>query len=53
MKTYNASQLAEHLRDHKLMIAFAPYENPYRCRPYNFRKWWCWPICWDITRQIT
>ncbi|PHM70694.1 peptidoglycan DD-transpeptidase MrdA [Xenorhabdus kozodoii] len=27
-ETYNASKLAEHLRDHKLMIAFAPYDNP-------------------------
>lgn len=27
-KTYNGSKLAEHLRDHKLMIGFAPYENP-------------------------
>ncbi|WP_340615506.1 peptidoglycan DD-transpeptidase MrdA [Xenorhabdus entomophaga] len=27
-ETYNANKLAEHLRDHKLMIAFAPYDNP-------------------------
>lgn len=27
-KTYNSNQLAENLRDHKLMIAFAPYKNP-------------------------
>ncbi|PVF11018.1 penicillin-binding protein 2, partial [Yersinia pestis] len=27
-ETYNASKVAEHLRDHKLMVAFAPYENP-------------------------
>ncbi|PHM68498.1 hypothetical protein Xekj_03324 [Xenorhabdus sp. KJ12.1] len=27
-ETYNASKLAEHLRDHWLMIAFAPYDNP-------------------------
>lgn len=25
---YNAHKLAEHLRDHKLMTAFAPYNNP-------------------------
>ncbi|WP_225639620.1 peptidoglycan DD-transpeptidase MrdA [Candidatus Profftia sp. (ex Adelges kitamiensis)] len=27
-KTYNVHTLAEHLRDHKLMTAFAPYEHP-------------------------
>ncbi len=27
-ETYNASKLVEHLRDHKLMIGFAPYQNP-------------------------
>lgn len=27
-KTYNSNKLAENLRDHKLMIAFAPYKNP-------------------------
>jgi penicillin-binding protein 2 len=27
-ETYNAHKLAEHLRDHKLMTAFAPYNNP-------------------------
>ncbi|CAL1328989.1 peptidoglycan DD-transpeptidase MrdA [Candidatus Providencia siddallii] len=26
--TYNANKLAEHLRDHKLMIAYAPYDKP-------------------------
>lgn len=27
-QTYNSNKLAEHLRDHKLMIGFAPYHNP-------------------------
>ncbi|MDX7988337.1 peptidoglycan DD-transpeptidase MrdA [Xenorhabdus sp. 12] len=27
-ETYNESKLAERLRDHKLMIAFAPFDNP-------------------------
>ncbi|MFP3029272.1 MAG: peptidoglycan DD-transpeptidase MrdA [Arsenophonus sp.] len=27
-ETYNANKLSEHLRDHKLMIGFAPYQNP-------------------------
>ncbi len=27
-ETYNAHKLPEHLRDHKLMTAFAPYNNP-------------------------
>ncbi len=27
-ETYNASKIAEHLRDHKLMMAFAPFDNP-------------------------
>ncbi|WMY96921.1 MAG: peptidoglycan DD-transpeptidase MrdA [Arsenophonus sp.] len=27
-ETYNKKKLAEHLRDHKLMIGFAPYQNP-------------------------
>ncbi|WP_457913859.1 peptidoglycan DD-transpeptidase MrdA [Candidatus Gillettellia adelgis] len=26
--TYNANKLSEHLRDHKLMTAFAPYNHP-------------------------
>ena len=27
-ETYNAHKIAERLRDHKLMTAFAPYNNP-------------------------
>lgn len=27
-QTYNSNKLAEHLRDHKLMIGFAPYNKP-------------------------
>lgn len=27
-ETYNAHKIAEHLRDHKLLMAFAPYNNP-------------------------
>ncbi|MDT9587412.1 MAG: peptidoglycan DD-transpeptidase MrdA [Candidatus Arsenophonus melophagi] len=27
-QTYNSSKLTEHLRDHKLMIGFTPYQNP-------------------------
>ncbi|XZQ57870.1 MAG: peptidoglycan DD-transpeptidase MrdA [Arsenophonus sp.] len=27
-KTYNINRLSENLRDHKLMIGFAPYQNP-------------------------
>ena len=27
-ETYNAHKIAERLRDHKLMTAFAPYDNP-------------------------
>lgn len=27
-ETYNAHKIAEHLRDHKLMTAFAPYDKP-------------------------
>lgn len=27
-ETYNAHKIAEHLRDHKLLTAFAPYNNP-------------------------
>ncbi|MGX8940460.1 peptidoglycan DD-transpeptidase MrdA [Symbiopectobacterium sp. Eva_TO] len=27
-ETYNANKIAEHLRDHKLLTAFAPYKNP-------------------------
>ncbi|WP_216782235.1 peptidoglycan DD-transpeptidase MrdA [Candidatus Profftia tarda] len=27
-ESYDAHKLAEHLRDHKLMTAFAPYDNP-------------------------
>lgn len=51
-ETYNASQLAEHLRDHKLMIAFAPYENPTVAVSIILENGGAGPSVGDITRQI-
>ncbi|WP_109400658.1 peptidoglycan DD-transpeptidase MrdA [Proteus sp. TJ1640] len=51
-ETYNASQLAEHLRDHKLMIAFAPYDNPTIAISIILENGGAGPSVGDITRQI-
>ncbi|MEI9533210.1 peptidoglycan DD-transpeptidase MrdA [Moellerella wisconsensis] len=51
-ETYNASKLAEHLRDHKLMIAFAPYENPTVSVAIILENGGAGPAVGDIVRQI-
>ncbi|ABS49833.1 penicillin-binding protein 2 [Yersinia pseudotuberculosis IP 31758] len=51
-ETYNASKVAEHLRDHKLMVAFAPYENPTVSVAIILENGGAGPAVGTITRQI-
>lgn len=51
-ETYNASKLAEHLRDHKLMIAYAPYDNPTIAVAIILENGGAGPAVGDIVRQI-
>lgn len=51
-ETYNASKLAEHLRDHKLMIAYAPYDNPTIAVAIILENGGAGPSVGDIVRQI-
>ncbi|WP_099121687.1 peptidoglycan DD-transpeptidase MrdA [Xenorhabdus sp. KK7.4] len=51
-ETYNASKLAEHLRDHKLMIAFAPYDNPTVAISIILENGGAGPSVGAIVRQI-
>lgn len=51
-ETYNAHKLAEHLRDHKLMTAFAPYDNPTVSVAIILENGGSGPAVGTITRQI-
>ncbi|MGV7963521.1 peptidoglycan DD-transpeptidase MrdA [Photorhabdus tasmaniensis] len=51
-ETYNASKIAEHLRDHKLMIAFAPYENPTVALSIILENGGAGPSVGTLVRQI-
>lgn len=51
-ETYNASKLAEHLRDHKLMIAYAPYDKPTIAVAIILENGGAGPAVGDIVRQI-
>ncbi|CFQ41112.1 penicillin-binding protein 2 [Yersinia frederiksenii] len=51
-ETYNAHKVAEHLRDHKLMVAFAPYENPTVSVAMILENGGAGPAVGTITRQI-
>ncbi|MBS9437917.1 penicillin-binding protein 2 [Photorhabdus noenieputensis] len=51
-ETYNASKVAEHLRDHKLMIAFAPYENPTVALAIILENGGAGPAVGTLVRQI-
>lgn len=51
-ETYNASKLAEHLRDHKLMVAFAPVDNPIVSVAIILENGGAGPAVGTITRQI-
>ncbi|MEK9499272.1 peptidoglycan DD-transpeptidase MrdA [Photorhabdus sp. P32] len=51
-ETYNASKIAEHLRDHKLMIAFAPYENPTVALSIILENGGAGPTVGTLVRQI-
>jgi len=51
-ETYNAHKIAERLRDHKLMIAFAPYENPQVAVSIILENGGAGPAVGTIMRQI-
>ncbi|MFC0229588.1 peptidoglycan DD-transpeptidase MrdA [Serratia aquatilis] len=51
-ETYNAHKLAEHLRDHKLMTAFAPFDNPTVSVAIILENGGSGPAVGTITRQI-
>ncbi|MFV9997890.1 MAG: peptidoglycan DD-transpeptidase MrdA [Arsenophonus endosymbiont of Dermacentor nuttalli] len=51
-ETYNASKLAEHLRDHKLMIGFAPYQNPTVSIAIILENGGARPAVGDLVRSI-
>ncbi|MEQ9904558.1 peptidoglycan DD-transpeptidase MrdA [Pectobacterium aroidearum] len=51
-ETYNAHKIAEHLRDHKLMVAFAPYKNPKVAVSVILENGGAGPTVGTITRQI-
>ncbi len=51
-ETYNASKVAEHLRDHKLMMAFAPFEKPTIAVAVILENGGAGPTVGAITRQI-
>jgi penicillin-binding protein 2 len=51
-ETYNAHKVAEHLRDHKLMVAFAPYNNPTVSVAIILENGGAGPAVGTITRQI-
>ncbi|GKW41585.1 peptidoglycan DD-transpeptidase MrdA [Pectobacterium parvum] len=51
-ETYNAHKIAEHLRDHKLMVAFAPYKDPKVAMSIILENGGAGPTVSTITRQI-
>lgn len=51
-ETYNASKLAEHLRDHKLMIGFAPYQKPTVSVAIILENGGAGPAVGDLVRNI-
>ncbi|MBN3262546.1 peptidoglycan DD-transpeptidase MrdA [Pectobacterium brasiliense] len=51
-ETYNAHKIAEHLRDHKLMVAFAPYKDPKVAMSIILENGGVGPTVGTITRQI-
>ncbi|MBW7982642.1 peptidoglycan DD-transpeptidase MrdA [Enterobacillus tribolii] len=51
-ETYNAHTLAEHLRDHKLMTAFAPYSDPKISVAIILENGGAGPAVGTIVRQI-
>jgi penicillin-binding protein 2 len=51
-ETYNAHKIAERLRDHKLMTAFAPYDNPTVAVVVILENGGAGPAVGSIARQI-
>lgn len=51
-ETYNAHKIAERLRDHKLMTAFAPYDNPQVAVAMILENGGAGPAVGTIMRQI-
>lgn len=51
-ETYNAHKIAERLRDHKLMTAFAPYDNPRVAVTIILENGGAGPAVGGVMRQI-
>ncbi|WP_075180664.1 peptidoglycan DD-transpeptidase MrdA [Pantoea sp. 1.19] len=51
-ETYNAHKIAERLRDHKLMTAFAPYDNPRVAVAIILENGGAGPAVGTVMRQI-
>ncbi len=51
-ETFNAHRIAERLRDHKLMTAFAPYDNPQVAVAMILENGGAGPAVGTIMRQI-
>ncbi|STI30149.1 penicillin-binding protein 2 [Escherichia coli] len=51
-ETYNAHKIAERLRDHKLMTAFAPYNNPQVAVAMILENGGAGPAVGTLMRQI-
>ncbi len=51
-ETYNAHKIAERLRDHKLMTAFAPYDNPRVAVTMILENGGAGPAVGTVMRQI-
>ncbi|AIN47148.1 peptidoglycan DD-transpeptidase MrdA [Candidatus Palibaumannia cicadellinicola] len=51
-ETYNVHKIAERLRDHKLMTAFAPYDQPTVCVVVLLENGGVGPAVGTITRKI-
>ena len=51
-ETYNAHKISERLRDHKLMVAYAPYNNPQVSMAIILENGGAGPAVGTITRQI-
>lgn len=51
-ETYNAHKIAERLRDHKLMVAFAPYNDPKVAMTIILENGGAGPAVGTIVRQI-
>jgi len=51
-ETYDAKKISERLRDHKLMVGFAPYDNPKYTVTMILENGGAGPAVGTIMRQI-